>query len=1212
MTTWESRESLLAQTDPDAPRSRAAPQRPPALPPLALDDAPYIELHLHSCFSMLNGASHIQELAASAQRLGYPALALTDDNGLHGAMEFAQECKRLGVRPITGVELTVADDPMRREADAKRERGATRDAKRDVEQQRGGANTHRGTKEKPRSHLTLLAESRAGYRNLCRLLSFAHGLLLDGAKEKEERRKDPWIDQDTLVAHTEGLIALSGCRQGRVPALVAEGKTAEAEAALRQLVSWFGRDNVFVELQDNRVYGDAPRNRALVQLAERVGVGVVGTGNVHYHDRARHRLQDVLTATRHRKTLEESHRERLPNDEYFLRAPQEQAERFTRYHPEAARNSVRIAQRCRFDLTADLGYRLPEPKSNAKRERGAIANAKRREAGARSNSKREATAQRGATKTDGDSTDTRLRRVCETRLRQLYPRPDHDKATKRLEQELALIQRHGLSGFFLIYHELFELAEEVAREVRGEKSARARARLPVGRGRGSSVSSIVCYLIGLSHIDPLRDNLFLGRFLNESLDTLPDIDLDFPRDIRERLIERVYEHWGRDHAALVASFPTYRMRSAVRDVGKALGLPLAELNRLARLAGPYQSAADLREQFLRYPEFAARVDAPIWRDFIQLVPQLSGMPRHMSEHVGGMVIASEPLIDCVPCHPAAWEGRYVCQWDKDSINDARMVKIDFLALGMLSAVEEVIELIDAEHGRTIDFARIDYKDQAVYDDVCNGDTVGVFQIESRAQIAMLPRSQPRNLEDLAVQVAIVRPGPIVGGAVNPYVKRRVLRRENPGYVPPMPHPGLSEVLKETLGVVIFQEQVLQVAEIMGGFSAGEAEAFRRAMSRKRSEAIMESYRERFLEGARARGVALPVATRVFDNLKGFAEFGFPKSHAVSFGLLAYQTAWLKHYYPAEFYCALFNNQPMGFYPPHVLTNDAKRHDVGIVRPAINRSAVACTLEHDYQPGPAPPIGNRPGDEAGDRGSVRVGLGYVRHVGAAGAATITRERARDGDFRSLFDFVQRTGLARRATESLIQIGAFDALGLNRRELIWQLGLLGDGMTRSRLRLPMQRQLRLALPTEQDAVALPDFSAYQRMAADYALLGLSPDSHPLSFLRPALGEGVASSLQLRTLGQGVRVTVAGLVVCRQRPLTAKGIVFLLLEDEYGLVNVLVNREMDESQTVLVRTALFLEVDGILEKRAGEQRTLVATALREVVPAQALTAPPGKSWG
>ena len=1126
---WEDfearRREVEAQTAPDTPRSR--PLRLPAdpLPQATLDGVPYVELHLHSCYSLLEGASTVDELVDAARAQGHRALALTDHNGMFGTMEFAGALKRAGLHAITGLELTVTEgDPREPAAE--------------------------------RSHLTLLAETRAGYANLCRLSSLAYGLGLSDAQEKETRRLDPTVNIAELQRHAEGLIVLTGCREGRIPALVQAGRSDEAEAVLRRLVDWCGAANVFVELVDNYVYGDRPRNHALVALAERVGVGVVGSGDVHYHEPQRHRLQDVLTAVRHRKTLDESHRERRPNAEYYLRSPQQQAQRFALYHPQAAANSVRIARRCNFDLTQDLGYRLPAPEIPA-----------------------------------GVSPLQQLERMCRERIGLRYSSSHElEQAEARLIEELRLVEKHDLAGFFLIYHDIFELAAEVAREVRGTTAARSVTNLPAGRSRGSSVSSIICYLIGLSHIDPIRNNLFIGRFLNEEMHSLPDIDLDFPRDIRARLIERVYERWGKDHAALVATFPTYRMRSAIRDAGKALGLPAAELDRLAKRAGPFDSAADVGQEIERYPEYAARAEARGWRQLSEISQQLAGMPRHLSQHVGGMVISSEPLIDCVPCQPAAWEGRYLCHWDKDSIDDARMVKIDFLALGMLSAVEETIDLIAEERGRLVDLSRIDFTDQAVYDDICAGDTVGVFQVESRAQIAMLPRTQPRTLEDMAVQVSIVRPGPIVGGAVNPYVRRRERQRADPHYVPEVPHESLRDCLAETLGVVIYQEQVLQVAEAMGGFSAGEADQFRRAMSRKRSLEVMESYRERFMAGAAERDVPRTVAERIFENLLGFAEFGFPKSHGTAFALLAYQSTWLKHYYAPEFLCALFNNQPMGFYPPHVLTNDAKRHDVEVLRPHINVSRERCSVEQS---------------------AIRVGFGYVQGVGEAGAQAVTRARDRDGDFASMFDFVQRTGLGRQATANLVQVGAFDSFGLNRRELLWQLGLFCEGMPRAALRRPQQRQLRLALPTEQDELPFEDFSAYQRMAADYELLSLSPDSHPMQFLRRQLGEGVSSSRHLRSLRGGEQVEVAGLVVCRQRPLTARGIVFLLLEDEFGMVNALIGRELSERERVTVRTASFVRVRGVLERRAGEQRTLVAAAIEELLPVEALRTPSGKSW-
>ena len=1134
MESWEQFEARRRAVDSlvaaDTPRSVAP--RDPALPvPLSvLDDVPYVELHAHSHYSLLEGASSIDELVQTAVTQGHRALALTDHDALYGAMQFAQAAKEAGLRPITGLELVVMETD--------------------------------GT----RSHVTLLAENRKGYAQLCRLSSLAFGLQEDTPAQREARRLDPVVPIEAIAAHAEGVILLTGCRQGLVPVLMRRGRVAEAEAALRRFVKWFGTDSVFVELQDNLVHGDRPRNRALVTLAERVGVEVVGTGDVHYHVQDRHRLQDVMVSIRHRETLDESHRERRANAEFYLRSPEEQARRFAAYHPRAAANSVRIARRCAFDLTEDLGYRLPSPPV-----------------------------------ADGKTPLQELERICRERIIERYAQPrEQAAAIVRMDEELRLIDLHDLAGFFLVYHEVFKLAAEVAAEVRGPSRARSVTNLPPGRGRGSSVASIVCYLIGLSHIDPLRHRLSIDRFLNDATHSLPDIDLDFPRDIRERLIERVYDHWGREHAALVATFPSYRLRSAVRDVGKALGLPETELDRVAKRASNYDSATGLADELLRSPATADRLALTGWQQLVDLTGQLAGFPRHLSQHPGGMVISSDPLIDCVPCQPAAWENRYLCHWDKDSVDDARMVKIDFLGLGMLSVVEECVDLVERHHGTTVDLSRINFEDTAIYDDICRGDTVGVFQIESRAQIAMLPRTQPRNIADLAVQVSIVRPGPIVGGAVNPYVRRREKQRADPNYVVEVPHECVREALEETLGVVLFQDQVLQVARAMGGFTSGEADRFRRAMSRKRSREVMEGYHQQFLDGATERGVPTATAEQVFANLLGFAEFGFPKSHGAAFALLAYQSTWLKKYYPPEYVCALLNEQPMGFYPPHVLTNDASRHGVAIRRPDVNVSGAVCTVEAI------------PSDDlVAEHGVVRVGLGYVRSVGEAGATRVEAERDRGGMFRSLFDFVQRTGLSREATTNLIRIGAFDDLGLNRRELIWQLGLFAGGFQQAELRRPRNRQLRMALPTEQDEVRLSDFGAYDRMAADYAVLRLSPDSHPMQFLRPALGEGVASSAHLRAMPGGRQVDVAGLVVCRQQPMTARGIIFLLLEDEFGMVNVLVSRELSAQAHDAVRTAAFVRVRGVLETRAGEQRTLVASHVEELIPAEVLAMPTGKNW-
>ncbi|MFQ5538025.1 MAG: DNA polymerase III subunit alpha [Gemmatimonadota bacterium] len=1063
---------------------------------------PYVELHCHSGYSFLDGASHPEELVLQASRFGYPALALTDHNGLYGSMEFARSAREAGIQPITGAEVTLRDCFPGRE-----------------EPEEG-------------HHVTLLAETPAGYANLSRLLTRAH---------MESPRGDPRLPLPTLLEQSEGLILLTGCRHSPVQAALASS-VADGEAFTRTLVDAFGPGSVFVELQDNAVLGDGRRNRALGSLASRLGLGVVAAGNVHYHHPGRHRLQDVLVAIRHRTTLDGAHRVRRPNRLFHLAPAWEMNHRF-RNRPEALTNTLLIAERCAaFDLTRDLGYEFPDFQGS---ERG------------------------GALET--------LAALCRAEIGRRYE-PGSARAREaeaRLHTELKLVDLHGLAGFFLVYRDIMEMAREVAAELRAG-TARARASLPPGRGRGSSVSSIICYLIGLSHIDPVANNLFLGRFLNEALRSVPDIDLDFPREIREALILRVYERYGHEHTGLVCTFPTYRIRSAVREIGMALDLPQGELEKLARLA-EHRSAAALGEELAAIPEFRERADAHLWKLLASLAQDISGLPRHISQHVGGMIISSRPLVELVPLEPAAWEGRVLCQWDKDSCEDAGFVKIDFLALGMLSLVEEAVDLIAERHGTAPDLSRIDFQDEAVYDRICSGDTIGVFQIESRAQIQMVRRTRPRNLEELAIQVAIVRPGPIVGGAVNPFVRRRELLRENPAYRIPYPHPLLEEALGETLGVIIYQDQVLKVCQALAGFSDGQAESLRRAMSRKRSREAMAAHRNAFLEGTRKRGVDEATAREVFEQVTAFSEFGFPKSHAAAFGLLAYQSAWLRHYYPVEYYVALFNNQPMGFYSLDVLGRDARRNGIRTLPPHVNRSRVACTAE-----------GN----------DLRIGLGFVRGWGTDVAEAVVAERERRGPFRSLADFLRRTpaSLRRPAVENLIWVGGFEAFGLTRRELLWQAGLyLGPEQEDRR---PGHRndhaQTELDLADPYAGLPFPELAPADRMVAEYRMLRFSTHLHPLALLQDQLPRDTLRSHELHEMEQHAVVRVAGLVTARQRPLTAKGYVFVLMEDTSGHINVIVKPDLYQETRSVVRSEPFLTVRGKLQKD-GASLNIIATEIQ-----------------
>jgi error-prone DNA polymerase len=1056
----------------------------------------YAELHCHSAFSFLDGASPPDELLAEAHRLGYPALALTDRNGIYGSLAFAHAAQPLGIQAITGAEVTLTDG----------------------------------------SQLVLLAETAQGYSSLCRLLTEAH---------LSAERLDPRLPLSSLEARHEGLIILSGSRRdGLLSRTLENAGLSAARKLAAQCKSVFGPDRFFVEIQRNRVRGDLALSRALIDIATDLQLGVLASGNVQYHVRSLHRLHDVMVAIRHRTTLDGSHRVRNPNSEFYLRPLDEVVELFSDC-PDAVASTLAIAERCKaFDLTRDLGYAFPDF--------------------------------RGA---DRAPALQALAELCNARLRERYPAGSvyGAQAVRRLDEELQLIEHHKLSGFFLVYHDLFDLAREVAADIRKD-SRRALGNLLPGRGRGSSVSSIVCYLLGLSHIDPIANKLFLGRFLSETLASVPDIDLDFPREIREELIRRVYTRYGPEHVGLVCSFPTYRLRSAVREIGKALDLPLGEIELVAKLADG--RADELPAEMDNLPGFAGRKDAPLWKELCQLAHEIRGLPRHVSQHPGGMIISSRPLIELVPLERAAMEDRVVCQWDKDSCDDARFIKIDFLALGMLSLVEECVELIARRTGTPPDLSRINFEDPAIYDRICAGDTIGLFQIESRAQIQMIRRSRPRNLEDLAVEVAIVRPGPIVGGAVNPYVRRREEQRRayaaGQPYEPPVDHPLLRDCLAETLGVILYQDQVLQVCQALAGFTTGQAEALRRAMSRRRSHDLMAGFWEEFRTGALARGVPEATAEKVFGQVIAFSEFGFPKSHAAAFGLLAYQSAWLRHYHPVEYYVALFNNQPMGFYSIDALGRDAMRNGIQMRLPDVNASDVWCTVE---------------GAGSRESGYVRIGLGFIRHWSEETASATVEEREKNGLFKSVGDVIRRAPpeLKRTAIEALMWVGGCDCFGLTRRELVWQVGLWlppkasrsGDGRGR--------RQLELALNHPHELLAFGGLTPPERLLAEYATLGFSASGHPLSLVRSALPPGLTLNRDLEKLKAGVKCQVAGLVVARQRPETAKGTVFLLVEDETGMTNVIVRPDVYDRYRAAIRGEPFVLVSGKLAKDDGTVNVL-----------------------
>ncbi len=696
------------------------------------------------------------------------------------------------------------------------------------------------------------------------------------------------------------------------------------------------------------------------------------------------------------------------------------------------------------------------------------------------------------------------------------------------------------------------------------------------------MGSIVCYLTGLSHVDPVSNELSLGRFLNRELASVPDIDLDFPRDIREKLIVRVTERYGREHAALVASFATYKSRGAIRDVGKALGLPFAELERLARFSDGW-NAKRVGEEVARLPDGDRKLESKRWRAFAWLTGEIAGLPRHVSQHPGGMIVSTRPLVELVPVQPAAMAGRQLCQWDKDSCSDAGFLKIDLLGLGMLSAVEDCVEQIARVHDEVIDLSRIPFDDEAIYDDIQRADTIGTFQIESRAQMQSLLRTKPANLDDITVQVALVRPGPIQGKAVHPYIDARQRLREDSSYVFPVDHELLREPLRSTFGVVVFQDQVLEVAIALAGFTVGEGEGLRRAMSRKRSHDALEAFRERFIEGAAGKGVDAEVADRVFDKLVGFSGFGFPKAHAAAFGLLAYQSTWLRHYYPAEFLCSLLNAQPMGFYPPATLVRDAQRHGVDVLPVDINLSAARCAIE------PCDTV------TQGSVSLVRIGLNYISSTDDA--ETLVAERSTSGPYRDIADLARRSRLSRDGLEALVKGGACDGFWKKRRDLLWELGLVFRSQSVPGSEGEM-KQLPLELEPTTETPPLRDLTRWERMLADYRHTSMSIETHPLSLLRPHLPEGTLSSEELHAERHGRQVAFAGMTVARQRPSTAKGIVFMLLEDEHGQVNLIVPSEVYERHRATVRAEPLILARGRYE-RVGENRNVLVSSLESLGP-------------
>ncbi len=1051
----------------------------------------YVELHCHSNFSLLDGASHPEDLASRAADLGMPALALTDHDGLYGAIRFYKACLKAGIKPVIGAEITLENG----------------------------------------NHLTLLAKNNEGYSNLCRLIT---------RSQLEHRKGSPALNLATLARHSAGLICLSGCRQGELVSLLISGRREQAHRVAKRYIEIFGQGNFYVELQNNFYLEDGRLCRALVELAGSLKLGYVATNNVHYARKESHKLHDVLTCIRNRTTLDECTSLRL-NSEFHLKSFAEMARLFQN-RPEAISNTLAVVEQCNVNLDFS-GYRFPEfPLPRHETAGGYLA------------------------------------QLCRQKIHERYG-PDFigmsSEIEARVNHELQLIEKLGLSAYFLIVWDIMDYAK--------------RNGIPA-QGRGSAANSIVAYILGITGVDPVKNKLFLGRFLNEEMSSIPDIDIDVSTSHREKLIQYVYEKYGQEHTAMVCTYVTFQARNAIREMGKAMGLPAYLVDRMARSVSVY-GAKDIEQDLASIEEFrpyftSQNSNQPIWQEFVSLCRQIYDFPRHLSIHNGGMLISSCPLTDIVPLEKATMPGRIVCQWDKDSTADAGLIKVDLLGLRMLSLIHEACALVEQKHNPDssgLDLDRLPLDDEKVYDMICRGDTVGVFQVESRAQMQPLPQTKPRSIDDLTIEVALIRPGPLQGNMVHPYIRRRK-GLEQVTYL----HPRLKPILEDTLGVLLFQEQVIQVAVVVADFTPGEADSLRRAMSRKRSKEAMNEMRQKFIDGAKKHGVATTLADCIFAALQGFAEYGFCKSHAARFALLCYRSAWLKKYHPPEFYCALLNNQPMGFYAPEVIVRDAKRHGVDVLPADINRSRVRCTIEG---------------------GRVRLGFMYVKKLGEKAMSQIVVERERT-PYLSLADFYLRTRLERKSVENLILAGAFDSFlparaglacrslspaevtcppgpgrrvrragtasrqadGCQKRQLLWQLGLLekkGPG--------------ELPLEFSHTRVSLPDFTELEEMKVDYEVQGLSTKHHPMQVLRKGISrDGLLKSSEIARLLPNTRVRLAGYVITRQRPATAKGFAFMTLEDEEGMVNVVIKPDVYQNYRQVFKLEPLIVVEGIIQRR------------------------------
>jgi error-prone DNA polymerase len=1003
----------------------------------------YVEFHSRSAFSFLRGASQPEALVARAAELEIGAVAVCDRDGVYGSARAHAKAREAGVRAIVGAELTMEDGTV----------------------------------------LPVLVATRAGYRNLCQLISRAK---LRGTKTESPVR---W---DELAEFAGGLVALTGDEDGSVRRALAREDRAAARDAVERLTAVFGKENVFLEIQRHLHRGEDRENDALRDLAGATGLPLLATNGVLHATRDERPLLDVFTCARHHTHLDAAGRLLAANDERHLKPAVRMARLFSRT-PEAITNTVRLADRLEFTLE-DLGYEFPRYRVP-----------------------------------EGETMDSFLHKITMAGARARYGHLS-PPVLAQLEYELGLIARLGFSGYFLIVWDLvnFCTAEGI-----------------LVQGRGSAANSAVCYSLGITACDPIACRLLFERFLSEGRKSWPDIDLDLPSgDRRERVIQEVYRRYGPDGAAMTANVITFRGRSAMREIGKALNFPPDVLDRFSRLfsGGDFPHTLGLDAQL---KQAGIPIEHPRAAAAVALYQRIYGLPRHLGQHSGGMIICQGLLTGIVPLENASMPGRVVAQWDKDDCEDLGIIKVDLLGLGMMAAMQDALELCQSR-GRPVDLATIPKDDAATYDLLCAADTVGTFQVESRAQMATLPRMQPRCFYDVVVEVAIIRPGPIQGDMLHPFLARRAGRE-------PVSYYGdeerLKPVLERTLGVPLFQEQLLKMAMVMADFSGAEAEELRRALSFHRSQEKMEKVCVKLRAGMAHNRIAPAVIDDVTKAVQSFAVYGFPESHAISFALIAYASCWMKVHRAPEFYCALLNNQPMGFYSPSTLLQDARRHGVRVRPVNVMESEWLCTIEE---------------------AALRLGFCHVRGLTRSDGERIVAGRKR-APFASLADFQLRTRLPKAALRSLAKIGALNGLADHRRAAQWHIETQRD-----------PDDLFAAVETQRD-IPLAAMQPHERTAADFAGTGMSTGPHPMAHLRANL-PGMWRSADLNAAPNGACVRIAGLVICRQRPGTAKGFVFISLEDETGVSNAIVTPALFEERRLTICEEPFLSIEGIVQNTDG----------------------------